>query len=71
MNFKYCLEEFMKIKVLEDKSKKEIKLCKQYYPSLEKLLILCYKQEQIILDPVKDKELLKIISKLEKKYLKI
>lgn len=70
MDFKYCYDEFKKIKDREEKSKKEIKLCKKYMPSLEKLLILTYVQEKIILDPIKDKDLLKIIFKLEKKYLK-
>lgn len=66
MNFDHHLEDYLKIIKIRDKNKQELKSCNQYLKSLEKILLMSYLQEQKI---ISDEKLLKLLNKLEKKYL--
>jgi len=66
MNFDYHLEDYLKIIKIRDKNKQELKSCNQHLKSLEKILLMSYLQEKRI---ISDENLLKLLNKLEKKYL--
>ena len=67
MDFKQCLEEYTKLIVAKERNKKELKLCEKYIKPAEKILLMTFKKEGIVLtDPV----LIKMMEKIEKKYLK-
>jgi len=68
MDFKHHLDEYMKVIETKTKNEKQLKLCKQYIPDLEKILYLSFIQENINLtDPNIKKIMDKIKKKLEKK----
>lgn len=67
MNFDNYLEDYLKIIKIRDKNKQELKSCNQNLIILEKILLMAYIREQKI---ITDEKLLKLINKLEKKYLK-
>jgi hypothetical protein len=66
MDFKHNLEEYTRIINTKEKNKKELKLCEKYIKPLEKILLMTYKKEGIILS---DPNLIKLMEKIEKKYL--